>query len=146
MRLYIHKSAAEKSFCSLNGKFFSHIYKFTSAIISSASITFCIFICENAPLSFQYRSRDNIFACNEFNLILLATKFFSNGHTQFRICRRKSSFEKAIWERLNRCCSSHYLTRLLASHGSYTLGVSHTWGACNLSMIQRSISLCNNKS
>ena len=89
MWLNIRVGCAEKLFYPLNGQRFDFIDIFAAAIIAFARITFGIFIRQDRSLRPHDVLGNDIFRCNQFDLVLLATQFafdgFRNG-TIFHAC------------------------------------------------------------
>ena len=85
MGLHIDVITAEKLLCSLDCKVFHHIYTLTSAIISFAGISFCIFICQGAAHSRHYSFADPVFRSDQLNVAVLSFLFIHNGLSNFRV-------------------------------------------------------------
>src|SRR5205823_13641822 len=73
MRLYIGKAASEQPLGALDRERLGDIDEFASAVISAAGIAFRVFVRQHRTLGFQHRPGNDVIACDQLDLVLLAS-------------------------------------------------------------------------
>ena len=96
MRLHIGVTASEKLLCALNRKRFGDIDKFAAAVIAATRITLGIFVGQHRALGFEHCPRNDVFACYQLDLRLLAFALAGDRRGEFRIDLAKRVGEKAV--------------------------------------------------
>src|SRR3954452_23985382 len=85
MRLYVGEPTPEKLRNPFDRQPFSDVDILADAVITPAPQTFGIFVGEYRPLRLQHRLADDIFRCNQLDLVALAAEFETNGLCYFRV-------------------------------------------------------------
>jgi hypothetical protein len=76
---------AEELFSAGDGEVFDHINMLASAIPAFAWVAFCIFISEDASLSFHYGWISKVFGGDELDVVLLALALSGDGGSDLRV-------------------------------------------------------------
>ena len=85
MRLNICIFCTKKLLSTINSQLLYHIYMLTATIVTLARITLCILISKDTALSCHNCSADNIFRCNQLQLIALTMKLLCQYLLNLRI-------------------------------------------------------------
>jgi hypothetical protein len=88
MRLNIRERTVEESTGALDREFFRDIDIFAAAIVTTARISFCIFVGQDRSLGIEDGLGDDIFRGDEFDLVPLAVLFLVDGARHFGVCLR----------------------------------------------------------
>src|SRR5215467_406241 len=95
MRLHIGVTASEKPLCAFNRKRFGDIDKFAAAVIAAARITLGIFVGQHRALGLEHCPRNDVFACYQLDLRLLALALAGDRRSELRISFAERVGEKA---------------------------------------------------
>src|SRR6516225_11499481 len=96
MRLHIGETASEKLLCAFNRQRFGDIDKFAAAIIAAARITLGIFVSQHRALGFEHCPRNDVFACYQLDLRLLALALAGDRRGEFGISLAERVGEKSV--------------------------------------------------
>jgi len=72
MRLHVDEVAAEQFLGALNGQIFGDVDIFATAVIAPPGISFGVLVGHDATLGFHDGTRNYVFRCDQFDLVLLA--------------------------------------------------------------------------
>ena len=97
--LHIGELAVEQTARALDGKLLGNIDKLAAAIIAAARIALGIFVGEHRSLRFKHGAGDDVFGCNQLDLVALAAEFLLDNAGDIRIAVSKRRTEKGIGER-----------------------------------------------
>ncbi len=86
MGLHIDETTVEYLLGPVDRQLLDLIRRRAALIVALARIALCIFVGEDAALSFQHRLRDDIFRGDQLNLVLLALQFLGDASEDRRIC------------------------------------------------------------
>ena len=85
MRLHIGKAAAEQALGAVDREPLGDIDKTAAAVIAAPGIALGVFVGQHRALRFEDRARDDILACDQLDLVLLALAFAGDRRGQFRV-------------------------------------------------------------
>ena len=85
VRLDVGECAVEQRTGAFDGKVLGHVDMLASAIIATARITFGVFVGHDAALRLKHRSRDDVLAGDQFDLVALAAQFGINRSGEGRV-------------------------------------------------------------
>ena len=85
MRLYVGVFHAEKLLRTLYCKLLRNVYVLATAVIAFAGITFRILVGVESSCRRQNCFGNDVFACDEFEIVLLTFKFFEHRLVQFAV-------------------------------------------------------------
>src|SRR5690606_11351446 len=95
MRLDIGKAAVEDLLGALNRQRLGNVDELAAAIVTPAGISCGILVREYRALRFKYRSADDVFRSNQFNLLPLTVQFLGNRAENLRIGLGEAAFEES---------------------------------------------------
>src|SRR5262245_56850647 len=72
VRLYIDMLSTKNSLGPLNSELFNHVDVFTTTIVASPGVSFCIFVSQHGVLRFEDGFTDDVFRSNQFEVIFLS--------------------------------------------------------------------------
>src|SRR5579859_162486 len=115
MGLDVGELYAKQLFGPFNRQDFHHIHVFAAAVIAFARQSLRVLVRQHGALRFQHGARNNIFRCDQFDLVVLALFFFLNDLEYFRVyCRQRQHaiLQRRVNSFLNGCHLQFLLTRL----------------------------------
>ena len=80
--LNIGKFASKQLACPFDRHGLGNIHIFTAAVVAPPNIAFGVFVGHDRALCLHHGLGDNVFRCDQFNLIALACQLFINGLSQ----------------------------------------------------------------
>ncbi|CUH43720.1 hypothetical protein RUM4293_02615 [Ruegeria atlantica] len=96
VRLHVGKAAAKQLFGAVDGQVLGDVHVLAAAIVTPSGIAFGVFVGHHRALCFHHGGRDDVFGCDQLDLVALTTQLGCDRAEQLGITVRQGLGEKSV--------------------------------------------------
>ncbi len=86
MRLYVDVVGAEEALGAVAGEVFDDVGELAAAVVALAGVAFGVLVGEDSAGGFEHGARDEVFACDHLEALVLAEDFVGDLRGDVGVC------------------------------------------------------------